>query len=191
MKPSAALPALACVFAAFAAGCSSESADPGEPTSNAPFTALEATGTTEPTQSAEPTYRDVPPESFLTPENQDVVSFDTPIAGTNYFCMLGESGVACVATAPDEVPNLEDMPGTPWGPFTGRPGAVFLDHAGTTSWGILEGFPYTNPDARLKPGERVEFKGGWCQVPNPDAIECGAGGEAFSVTGPDRTYQAL
>lgn len=133
---------------------------------------------------SEPDYTLVNPAPFLSPDGQ-VAIIDTKLSGTNHHCALNDLVLACSATPPDDVPNLENMPGKPWGPFTGRPSSVYIDENGLR-WGVLEGGPPGS--SALRPGERLEFGIGWCQVPDNNSIQCGANGESFTITGAGRTF---
>src|SRR5699024_9438659 len=75
---------------------------------------------------------------------------------------IRDGGLACIANVRASVSNLEAIPCQRWSPFTGRPGACSLDEDGIR-WRVLEGGPLAA--ARLLVGQRVEFDGGECQVP--------------------------
>lgn len=98
------------------------------------------------------------PNGFLDPSGS-VEQISTQLVGESYFCVLAATVVSCTAAAPEAVPNLEDMPGQPWGPFTGRPSAVSIT-GGDITWGMIEGGP----------------------------AGCGSGGTSFTVSGPNRTF---
>ncbi len=166
----------ALTFSLTATGCSGsqEFAEPKLTVSSSSET------TSEP---AEPEYSLVSSTPFLDERGETAV-IEMDKAGTNYFCVLGAASVACSANPDNSVPNLEDMPGQPWAPFTGRPGAVFASDDGV-SWGVLEGIPAG--DGQLAPGERLEHLNGWCQAPDEESLECGYKDTSFTVTGPDRT----
>lgn len=150
-------------------------------------TTVSTSSTTEstPTRAAEakePKYSLVSPAPFMD-ELGSNANIAMELAGTPYFCTLGAAAVACSATPDDSVPNLEDMPGTPWAPFTGRPQSIFATADGIM-WGVVEGG--TPGSGELQPGERLEYLNGWCQVPDEKTIECGYDDESFT-TSPGRT----
>lgn len=130
----------------------------------------------------EPEYSLVSPEPFMDDAGSNA-NIAMELAGTPYFCSLGAAAVACSATPDSSVPNLEDMPGTPWGPFTGRPESIFITDDGIM-WGIIEGG--TPGSGELRPGERLEYLNGWCQVPDEESIQCGYRDESFTISGPNK-----
>jgi len=134
-------------------------------------------------ETDEPEYSLVSPEPFMD-DLGDNANVTMTVAGTAYFCTLGAAAVACSATPDETVPDLEDMPGNPWAPFSGRPSAIFASDEGI-SWGVLEGG--SAGSGELQPGERLEYLNGWCQAPDGDSIECGYNDESFTVAGPDKT----
>lgn len=136
--------------------------------------------TTQETSSA---YALVPPTDFMD-DMGDNANVAMTVAGTVYFCTLGAAATACSANPGDSVPNMEDMPGTPWAPFTGRPSAIFATDEGTM-WGVLEGG--TPGSGELHPGERLEYLNGWCQAPDEQSLECGYNDHSFAISGPDKT----
>lgn len=162
-------------------GAQSTAPDTAAETSSAPETDPSSSPSSE--SSSKDDYNQVPAGPFLDATGSNA-SIEMPLAGTNYFCTLGETAVACIATPDSSVPDLEDMPGNPWAPFTSRPGAVMATSDGI-SWGVLEGG--APGSGKLSPGERVEHKNGWCQVPDDESIECGFGTTSFTVSGPNRT----
>lgn len=136
-------------------------------------------------------------EQAKEPELQSI-SLDSlaGLGGLNHFnvgpegkgteCIIKDGGLTCIAKAPASVPNLEDIPGQPWSPFTGRPGAFTLNEDGIR-WGVLEGGPPTT--ARLNVGQRVEFDGGECQVPDANSFDCTVGGNTMTMALPARTIE--
>lgn len=102
-------------------------------------------------------------------------------AGTE--CIYKNSALTCLATPGDSVPNLEDIPGDPWAPFTGRPGSFTLNSSGIR-WGVMEGMPPTT--ARLEVGERVEFKNGYCKVPDKETFQCKISERNLKMSLPDK-----
>lgn len=133
-------------------------------------------------EAKEPKYSLVSPAPFMD-ELASNANIAMELAGTPYFCTLGAAAVACSATPDDSVPNLEDMPGTPWAPFTGRPQSIFATADGIM-WGVVEGG--TPGSGELQPGERLEHLNGWCQVPDEKTIECGYDDESFTISGPNK-----
>lgn len=101
-------------------------------------------------------------------------------------CIIKDGGLTCIAKPPASAPNLEDIPGQPWAPHTGRPGAFRLTADGLT-WGTFEGAPPTG--ARLNVGQRVEFDGGECQVPDANHFDCTVGGNTVNMALPARTIE--
>lgn len=144
-------------------------------------TSAPATSVTE--ENEVPEYSLVSPDSFMD-DSGDNANVTLTIGGTAYFCALGAAAVACSANPDESVPNLEDMPGNPWAPFTGRPSAIFASDDGI-SWGVLEGG--SPGSGELQPGERLEYLNGWCQAPDGDSLECGYNDESFTIAGPDKT----
>ena len=190
------LAVLTCVSLAGCSGSQEDSDEPSTTPKDAPASSdtsdtsdtPTASETPEETTETEPSYETVSAEPFKIPGSESHIAILTPLAGVNYFCLLSDANISCDATAPADVPNLEDMPGRPWGPFTGRPTSVIFAPDGEIIWGIVEGVPFENPDTPLQPGQRVEFNGAWCQVPDDASIQCGFGNDSFTVAGPDRTF---
>ena len=193
---------LALVFPVAAAACSGggEEAGPALSTQTASSvspeserlseTATPETTAPEPESAAsssaeanEPDYSLVSPAPFIDEAGSNA-NIAMELAGTPYFCTLGAASVACSATPDESVPNLEDMPGTPWAPFTGRPSSIFATADGIM-WGVVEGG--TPGSGQLQPGERLEYLNSWCQVPDEQTIECGYNDESFTISGPNKT----
>ena len=112
--------------------------------------------------------------------------FNVGSEGKGTECIIKDGGLTCIAKAPASVPNLEDIPGQPWSPFTGRPGAFTLDKDGIR-WGVLEGAPPAT--ARLNVGQRVEFDGGECQVPEANRFDCTVDGNTMTMALPARIIE--
>lgn len=142
----------------------------------------EAKKTTEPAE--EPELQSVSLDSLAGPGG--LYHFNVGPEGKGTECIIKDGGLTCIAKAPDSAPNLEDIPGQPWSPFTGRPGAFTLNEGGIR-WGVLEGGPPAT--ARLNVGQRVEFDGGECQVPDANHFDCTVGGNTMNMALPSRTIE--
>lgn len=121
--------------------------------------------------------------SFKDP-NRDGYHFNVGEPGAGTECFSYDADFTCIAKAPESVPNLEDMPGKPYAPFTGRPGAFSLNQGGM-KWAMVEGLPPAT--ARLGVGQRVELENGTCEVPDKNTFSCTIQGQSFTMQLPERT----
>lgn len=116
--------------------------------------------------------------------NRDGYHFNVGEPGAGTECFSYDADFTCIAKAPESVPNLEDMPGKPYAPFTGRPGAFSLNQGGM-KWAMVEGLPPAT--ARLGVGQRVELENGTCEVPDKNTFSCTIQGQSFTMKLPERT----
>ena len=116
--------------------------------------------------------------------NRDGYHFNVGEPGAGTECFSYDADFTCIAKAPESVPNLEDMPGKPYAPFTGRPGAFSLNQGGI-KWAMVEGLPPAT--ARLGVGQRVELENGTCEVPDKNTFSCTIQGQSFTMKLPGRT----
>lgn len=116
--------------------------------------------------------------------NRDGYHFNVGEPGAGTECFSYDADFTCIAKAPESVPNLEDMPGKPYAPFTGRPGAFSLNQGGI-KWAMVEGLPPAT--ARLGVGQRVELENGTCEVPDENTFSCTIQGQSFTMKLPERT----
>lgn len=116
--------------------------------------------------------------------NRDGYHFNVGDPGAGTECFSYDADFTCIAKAPESVPNLEDMPGQPYAPFTGRPGAFSLNQGGI-KWAMVEGLPPAT--ARLGVGQRVELENGTCEVSDKNTFSCTVQGQSFTMKLPERT----
>ena len=112
------------------------------------------------------------------------IHFNAGAPGKGTECFSYGPEFSCIAKAPDNVPNVEDIPGQGSGPFKGRPGAFSVNQNGI-KWIMSEGIPPAT--ARLGVGQRVELDNGSCEVPDENTFSCTVYGHSFTMKLPART----